>query len=114
MLNLGHTVGHGIETATGHGAIRHGEAVGLGLLAALRLSGGGELRDEVEGLLSAAHLPTSIDGAIDVERVLEAIERDKKRTAEGIGFVLVREPGRVEHGQRVGADSLRAAVEELS
>ena len=46
--------------------------------------------------------------------MLEATERDKKRTAEGIGFVLVREPGGVEHGQRVDADSLRAAVEELS
>ncbi len=44
-------------------------------------------------LLGRAGLPVSLDAAIDADAVLEAIGRDKKRTAEGIGFVLIEEPG---------------------
>jgi shikimate kinase/3-dehydroquinate synthase len=113
ILNLGHTVGHAIETATGYRRYRHGEAVGLGMLAALRLSGQDDLRAEVAGLLAARGLPTALDGVVDVESILEAVQRDKKRRGGRVGFVLVEAPGDVRPGRPVPEGELRAAVTEL-
>ena len=104
VLNLGHTVAHAIETATGYARYRHGEAVGLGLLAALRLSGLDDLREEVGELLEAAGLPTALEA--DVDAVLQATARDKKRVGEGpVPFVARararrRAPGRRAPGPR--------------
>jgi shikimate kinase/3-dehydroquinate synthase len=112
LLNLGHTVGHAIETATGYRRYRHGEAVGLGLLAALRLSGVDELRAQVAALLEAAGLPTTLEGADPVD-VVAATRLDKKRVGDRVPFVLVHAPGDVRFGQRVAAADVLAAVEEL-
>lgn len=111
ILNLGHTVGHAVEAATGYERYRHGEAVGLGLLAALRLSGADELREQVESMLAAAGLPTRIEA--DADAVLAALQRDKKRDAEGVRFVLLSEPGSPREGQLVDPDRVRRAVDEL-
>jgi shikimate kinase/3-dehydroquinate synthase len=113
VLNLGHTVGHAIEAASGYGRYRHGEAVGLGLLAALRLSKAPALRDEVEATLSRHRLPVTLDPEVEVEPILAALQRDKKRTAAGVGFVLLSVPGAPRTGELVEADEIRTAVEEL-
>ncbi len=112
VLNLGHTVGHAIEAATAYGRYRHGEAVGIGLLAALRLSDREALRSEVADLLSARGLPLTFSGA-SVDDVLALVERDKKRAAGRVPFVLVEAPGEVTPGHEVDPDALRAAVEEV-
>ena len=112
VLNLGHTVGHALETVTEYERYRHGEAVGLGLLAALRLSNLPELREQVAELLTARGLPVTLDGE-DVELILEATMRDKKRTGAHVPFVLLEAPGDVRTGCHVPAEELRAAVIEL-
>jgi shikimate kinase/3-dehydroquinate synthase len=112
-LNLGHTVGHAIEAASGYGRYRHGEAIGLGLLAALRLSDAADLHAEVQLILERHQLPVQVDPAIDVDTILDALERDKKRTGAGVGFVLLSEVGQPRTGQLIDPARVRSAVEEL-
>lgn len=113
QLNLGHTVGHAIESVTSYARYRHGEAIGLGMLAALRLSGADGLRDEVEGLLSRQGLPTTMDPDLDPEAIVIATRFDKKRTERGVGFVLLEAPGSPQIDRLVETDDLREAVGEL-
>jgi shikimate kinase/3-dehydroquinate synthase len=113
VLNLGHTVGHAIETASGYSRFRHGEAVGLGLLAALRLSEQPQLREQVRELLERRALPVRLEG-VEIEAVMAAIARDKKRLTEDVPFVLLAAPGDVSHGHRVPEERVREAVQELT
>jgi 3-dehydroquinate synthetase/shikimate kinase len=112
VLNLGHTVAHAIETATGYGRYRHGEAVALGLLASLRLSAREELRARVAELLVAHGLPMRLEG-VRTDDVVAAVAHDKKRVGRWVPFVLVDAPGDVRTGAEVSAAELRAAVVEL-
>jgi 3-dehydroquinate synthetase len=112
VLNLGHTVGHAIEAATGYARYRHGEVVGVGLLVALSLSGREHLRNEVAELLESRGLPLAFAGA-SVDDVLTLVERDKKRAGGRVPFVLVEAPGRVSPGHEISPGELRAAVEEV-
>ncbi len=113
VLNLGHTVGHAIETATGYARYRHGEAVGLGLLAALRLSGREDLRAQVREMLLARRLPVTLQGA-GLDAVVAAVAHDKKRLAGSTPFVLLDAPGEIRVGCEVPEAQLRAAVAELA
>ena len=115
VLHYGHTVAHGLEAAAGY-ALPHGEAVAVGMLAAARLSRekfGPDLVEAHEDLLRAAGLPLTAPAA-DVEAVLEAMGRDKKRrSSDGEGrypFVLLEEIGRPVHGVLVSAAEARSAI----
>jgi shikimate kinase/3-dehydroquinate synthase len=112
VLNLGHTVAHAIEAATGYRRYGHGQAVAIGLLAALRLSGKDALRKEVASLLAARGLPVAFSGA-SPEDVVTLVRRDKKRRGDRVPFVLVQAPGEVTPGHDVDQADLLAAVSEV-
>jgi shikimate kinase/3-dehydroquinate synthase len=99
VLNLGHTVGHALETLGGYETLTHGEAVSLGLVAALRI---GERRGvtppaltaRVTALLERLGLPTALE-PWDLGAAARLIAHDKKRAGGKLRFVLTEEPGRV-------------------
>lgn len=93
LLNLGHTVGHAIEAATGYARFLHGEAVGLGLVAACRLSArlglcDAALEQRVAGVLRTAGLDADV-GEWLRDDVLSRIGVDKKRTGDNVRFVTL-------------------------
>ncbi len=98
-LNLGHTIGHAVESVGGFGHHTHGEAVSLGLVAALRIGVAlGKTSKDLErrgvALLAALGLPTAIE-AEPLADAAELLGHDKKRGGNAVKFVFCPEPGRV-------------------
>lgn len=91
-LNLGHTVGHAIETVGGY-KLTHGEAVAIGLMCDTKLSVkqkriGKDALDKIEELLMRANLPTSLPTGMSKERILNTMMHDKKRDGDSIKLIL--------------------------
>lgn len=98
QLNFGHTVAHALENVAGYGTLRHGEAVIVGMRAALALSAArGHMRESDAGPIEEflASLPVP-DGwqRFSARKIAAAAQRDKKRSAKGIRFVLLSNIGR--------------------
>ena len=106
MLNLGHTFAHALEAASSY-ELPHGQAVALGLLAALRLSG---LEDEV------AHVEELLapePARVDTDRAWAALRRDKKARDGRLLLVLLDAPGKPRTGMELQEDDVRRALEQL-
>jgi shikimate kinase/3-dehydroquinate synthase len=103
-LNLGHTFAHALEAASDY-RLRHGEAVALGLLAALRLSG--LPTDVVEEVLSPR------PARVDAERAWAALGRDKKTANGRPQLVLLERPGVPRTDVELPEPEIRAALNSL-
>lgn len=98
LLNYGHTIGHALEAATDYGRFLHGEAVAVGMMGAAMLSHSlgllpGEIVEEQRALLQISGLPTRFSG-VDVNRVLDIMELDKKVKGKAVRWVLLRGVGK--------------------
>jgi 5-deoxy-5-amino-3-dehydroquinate synthase len=92
LLNYGHTLAHALETV-GHYDLRHGEAVGIGLVFAAHLAHrlgriDSDRVAEHEELVAAYDLPTRLPPAVDAELLITVMGRDKKSTDGALTFVL--------------------------
>ncbi|MBO5683448.1 MAG: 3-dehydroquinate synthase [Akkermansia sp.] len=119
FLNLGHTIGHGIEAALPYGELLHGEAVSLGLRAALYLSrryaglSAAEERDLLD-TLRALELPLTLPDEVDIERALALTASDKKFQNGAIRFVLLKQLGYPVLSKEISQQDLRSAIQILT
>jgi 3-dehydroquinate synthase len=96
ILNYGHTIGHAIEAVSGF-RFKHGQAVAIGMMAAAKISSRMGILDEsevvrLEKLIMAAGLPVQMP-ELDIEKVVLAMQHDKKVRDDKIRFVLLKSIG---------------------
>jgi 3-dehydroquinate synthase len=118
LLNFGHTIGHGIEAAIPYGEMLHGEAIALGLRAALFLSERHcslppAASNAVLFLLDKFHLPLVLQEDIATATIMEKLARDKKFSSGRIRFVLLDAPGSAKVSDAVTHEDLRDAIDHL-
>ncbi len=118
LLNFGHTIGHAIESCAGYGELLHGEAIALGMKAALHLSckhtgltsaAAGEIND----LIAMFHLPTHLPATMTDAAILEKLSRDKKFEQGQIRFVLLDSIGSAHLSDVVTRQDLHEAIDHL-
>ena len=118
LLNYGHTLGHALEAATGYGKLLHGEAVAVGMTAAVRISRdmgliGQDVVDRQDRLLERFGLPTRCPG-VDRETVRRAMGVDKKAVDGTLRWILLEDVGRATVRADVPSEVVEAALQEVT
>lgn len=116
LLNLGHTIGHAIETEK-MGELLHGECVALGTVAAAHISYKKEMLSldeylEIRDMFVPFNLPITIDN-IDLDKVVKNITKDKKQDNLGLAFILLKKIGKAVVDRTVTGEEIMGALKEL-
>ncbi|MBI3535959.1 MAG: 3-dehydroquinate synthase [Chloroflexi bacterium] len=115
-LNLGHTFAHALEIVSDF-QLRHGEAVGIGLVCATRFAvlqkiSDASLVERVEQLLARIGLATRIPRELSAEKIIAAMQTDKKRADGKLRLVLPRVIGDVVIKDDVAREDVVATIEK--
>jgi len=118
ILNYGHTIAHGLETATRYKRFLHGEAVAIGMAGAAKLGQRLGLLpsaavERQQALLQKFDLPTGFSG-LDLTEITRAMELDKKTKERAIRWVLLQDIGKVIIRSDVPQDDVLAVIRELA
>lgn len=115
ILNYGHTIGHAVESLTNYKQFVHGEAVGIGMVAAGKIALAMNLWTKEEAqrqdaLIAKAGLPTEIPAELSIEDISETIKSDKKVKAGKVRFILPTTIGKVTISDRVTPEIITQAL----
>lgn len=118
ILNYGHTVGHAVESLSGYGTYRHGEAVAIGMVAAAKIAErmgliGKAERSRIESVLVRAGLPVDVPACLNTNKIIRSMYRDKKVVESRLTFVLPVRIGRAEVFRDIGEDTVISCLASL-
>ncbi|MEM0981255.1 MAG: 3-dehydroquinate synthase [Cyanobacteria bacterium P01_H01_bin.58] len=115
ILNYGHTIGHAVESATGYRTVNHGEAVGIGMVAAGRLAATlshwpDEANQRQYELIQKTKLPTEIPNNAGIENLITLLKSDKKVQDGRVRFILPKSIGEVFITDQVTNEDVRPVL----
>ena len=111
LLNFGHTFGHAFESSMSLKGFTHGQAVGLGMICASKLSLLlGKIEDKeyerIKKIIESVGLPTQLPKNFDYDEFKEAMSRDKKILSNKLRFITLNSIGRAQISENIDENSL--------
>jgi 3-dehydroquinate synthase len=119
ILNYGHTLGHAVESITQYKVVNHGEAVGIGMVAAgeLAVKMGLWKREDCDRqneIIKKCGLPTVLPPHLDLDQIIALTQNDKKVQSGQVRFVLPDAIGSVKINDQVTPELMKSVLQTMS
>ena len=118
ILNYGHTIGHAVESLTDYRLFNHGEAVAIGMVAAGQLAADLQFWEHSAperqlNLIKKAGLPIQLPAQVDIEAIIDALQRDKKVKDGRVRFVFPTQIGAATVTDQVPSENIRQVLQQM-